>query len=140
MTSVRKLTILLTLCFLGTFAIPTYGQNAMPTPMEDVNGMPTPIVGSREVHLTRQEIGDKFPDFSTGLSRTIHKDEGLNLDSEKITYRDDVGYIFRYEILHASPEEVDKNPSLRSFLVLWTKEFKKFNVATYSGYDFQNPL
>ena len=142
MISARRLGILLIACFLGALvlSVSTQGQNVMPTPMEEINGKPTPIVVSREKYITRQELQKNYPEFMARLKKTIEDYEGLNPDSEKITYRDDIGYIFRYEILHASQEEVNANPSLRSFFVLWTKDFKGANVATYSGFDFQNPL
>lgn len=108
--------------------------------MDDVNGMPTPIIVPSETHVTRQEIQAKYPGSMTRVKKLIEAYEELNPDSEKITHKNDVGYIIRYELLHASSEEVNANPSLRSFLILWTKDFKKFGVSTYSGYDFRNPL
>jgi len=104
--------------------------------MEDVNGMPTPIVVSRETYVTRQEIQTKYPGAMARLEKVIENDEGLIRDSESITYRDDIGYIFRYDMMHASTSSVEANP--RSFLVVWTKDFERFSAATYSGYDFPN--
>src|SRR5262249_2988348 len=104
------------------------------------NGMPTPIVISKEIQITRQELQERFPRFAARLKQVTERDEGLKRDSEKITYRDDIGYIVRYEVLHAALEQVNANPSLRSFLVLWTKDFETFSAASYSGFDFPNPL
>jgi hypothetical protein len=142
MMSAPRLTILFAACFLSALVLSesTQGQNAMPAPIEDVNGMPTPIVVSKEIHITRQELQEKYPGFAARLKQVTEKDEGLNPNSEKITYRDDIGYIVSYEVLHAAPEGVNANPSLRSFLVLWTKDFETFSAATYSGFDFPNPL
>ena len=142
MLFVRRLAILFGACFLGalSFSESTQGQNEMPAPIEDVNGMPTPIVGPREKYVTKQELQKHYPRAIARVKQMLEKDEGLNPDSEKITYRDDIGYIFRYEMLDGSSEEVNENPALRSFLVLWTKDFKRIEVATYSGFDYPNPL
>src|SRR5215470_2477676 len=126
MISARRLVILLVACFPGALvlSVSTQGQNGMPTPMEEINAMPTPIVASRERYVTRQELEKNHPEFMARLKKQIENYKGLNPDSEKVTYRDDIGYIFRYEILDASQEEVNANPYLRSFFVSWTKDFK----------------
>jgi hypothetical protein len=142
MVSAPKPAILLAACFLGPLALLecAQGETAMPTPMVDINGMPTPIVTTSEKFIKRQEIKEMHPDFMARIKKVIEGYEGINLNSEKITYREDIGYIFRYEILHDSAENVSSNPASRSFIVLWTKDFEGCNAATYSGFDFPSPL
>jgi hypothetical protein len=141
MASAPRPAILLAAYFLGALALleSAQGENAMPTPMADVKGMPTPIVNSREIYITKQEIQEKHPEFIARIKEVIEGYKGLNPASEKITYRGDIGYIFRYEILHDAPEKVSTNPASRSFIVMWTKDFNGCSAATYSGFDFPNP-
>src|SRR5262245_43878502 len=122
MAPAAVLAILVGACFLGMPTKPTQGQTAMPT-LKDVmsNGVPTPIVDSKEVYITREEIAKTYPNFIYGINRVIES-YGVDTGSEKITHSSDFGYIIRYEITHDS----NAHPALRSFLVLWTKEFEKF--------------
>lgn len=101
--------------------------------------MPTPARELVEKNVSRGDVLRNYPDSFNLIDRVIASYEGLKLDSESITFRDGIGYILRYNIFHASSEEVDLNPALRSILVLSTKDFKNIDVTTYSGFDFPGP-
>lgn len=82
----------------------------------------------------RQPSSDELTRIAESLETRVEIISALGgaVKSERISYSDQFGYIFRYESLSDHPS------STRTYYVLWSKEGETFEVATGTNFNLDS--
>lgn len=108
------------------------GQFEMP-----VNSYPPPLASTRyERSLGKVALANSCPDIVKKVGKIVADYPGINLQSEKASFSNEFGYVFRYLIFGKVQPEVGGSAEVIGMLVVWTKDCEKFHGVTYSSYDF----
>lgn len=70
------------------------------------------------------------------IRRNASNHSGINLDSERVSYSDEFGYIYRYDVATLVPESDGKYVDQSKWIV-WTADCRTWRLLEYSMFELQ---
>ena len=97
---------------------------------------PPTKVGEQERVLNSDEVAALR---CTCTARRIVSDrDGIDMDSESVSYSDEFGYVYRYDIVRSLDDGRGGIHKSHTVLLMWTQDCETFHLASHPTYQLPN--
>ena len=119
--------------FAMVLALAAHSSDADEREMAVQSNPPALASANDERMVDMEEIIERSPSFARRVAEAIaiYPKAGFDLASEKISFSDTFGYVFRYDMV----EKIDDAAHRIGVLVTWAEDRERLRVVTYPGYD-----